>query len=153
MKKVGWVLGTAIACVLWFVLSGFIGIGVSLAISIATRSELARVQGGVIHVFMPIMLLGCIAVILLSAILCHRWGARCPACKRWGAMKLVQTALFKQEDISIRMELEQRNLSGQVTGTHDQYIPGQRHTYGDTYRCKYCGNRETRMRTEKKASI
>jgi len=51
------------------------------------------------------------------------------------------------------VELENRDLDRNVTGTREQYIPGKRNTYQYTYKCKYCGNLEARSNTEDRASI
>lgn len=150
MKKIGWILGTVLACVLLTFIIGFIAFGITIVTSMVTGSS---TQATITDALAPVIVLVWAALIILSTVMWKRWNVRCLACKRWGAVRIFKTELLKQEDISVRMELEHRNFNGQVTGTHDQYIPGKRKTYRDTYQCRYCGNLETRVRTEKKASI
>lgn len=150
MKKLLWIAATIMACVLWFVLIGFIETGISMAVSIVTRSN---TQPTIENILVSVMYLGWIALTIISILMWKRWNARCPACKRWGALTLEKTEILKQENISVRMELAHRNLNRQVTDTYEQYIPGKRKTYQDTYKCKYCGNLATRVRIEDRASI
>jgi len=82
-----------------------------------------------------------------------RLKSRCRKCKRNWALKFIEQKTIKTEKISVLVELENRDLARNVTGTHDQYIPGKRNTYQYTYKCKYCGNLETRVLKEDRASI
>lgn len=150
MKKLLWILGTTIVGVLWFVLVAVIGAGVSMAANIATRSDtLPAIE----NILVPVIFLGWIALIIISILMWKRWKAKCPVCKRWSALKLMKTGILKQEDISVLVELKHRDLNREVTGTHEQYIPGKRKTYQDTYKCKYCGNLETHTRIKDSSSV
>jgi len=64
---------------------------------------------------------------------------RCENCKKLFALNQTNRMIVKTEEISILVELEDRGARGDVTGTHQQYIPGTRTTYQDTYQCKFCG--------------
>ena len=150
MEKLLWIVGTGVACVFYSFLVGIIAIVGNIITSIGTHSEIPSVNQDILN---PVMAVGWAVLIILSIWLWKRWNIKCHSCKRWGALELAHTELLKQEKISVLMELEHRNLDRQVTGTHDQYIPGKRKTYQDTYKCKYCGNLETRMRTEDSASV
>ena len=63
---------------------------------------------------------------------------RCPACKKINAL-MITRKLINEEDISIKVQLENRNNSGEIVGHSEQYIPGVRKTYEITYECKFCG--------------
>lgn len=63
---------------------------------------------------------------------------RCPACKKIDAL-MITRKLINEEDISIKVQLENRNNSGEIEGHSEQYIPGVRKTYEITYECKFCG--------------
>lgn len=63
---------------------------------------------------------------------------RCPACKKIDAL-MITRKLINEEDISIKVQLENRNNSGEIVGHSEQYIPGVRKTYEITYECKFCG--------------
>ena len=78
---------------------------------------------------------------------------RCRKCNRNWALKFIEQKTVKTEKISVLVELENRDLARNVTGTHEQYIPGKRNTYQYVYKCKYCGNLETRFLKEDKASV
>jgi heme/copper-type cytochrome/quinol oxidase subunit 2 len=150
MKKILWIVGTAIACVLWYVLVAFITFAGWTVTRITTHSEAQSINTDLLGL---VTVLGCIALVILSMILWKRWNARCHVCKRWNALELTKTETLKQEDISVCVEVERRNSNREVVGTQDQYIPGKRKTYRDTYKCKYCGHLETYTYTKDKASI
>lgn len=63
---------------------------------------------------------------------------RCPACKKIDAL-MITRKLINEENISIKVQLENRNNSGKIVGHSEQYIPGVRKTYEITYECKFCG--------------
>lgn len=150
MKKILWIVGTVIACVLWCLLVAFIALAGSAVTRMSTHSEMQSVNTDLLG---PVTLIGWIALVIISMIMWKRWKSRCHICKRWNALELTKTETLKQEDISVLVELEHRNTNREVIGTQDQYIPGKRKTYQDTYKCKYCGHLETCTRTEDKASV
>ena len=82
-----------------------------------------------------------------------RLKSRCHKCKRNWALKFIEQRTIKTEKISVLVELDSRDLARNVTGTHEQYIPGKRNIYQYTYQCKHCGNLENRVLKEDKASI
>lgn len=63
---------------------------------------------------------------------------RCPACKKIDAL-MITRKLINEENISIKVQLENRNNSGEIVGHSERYIPGVRKTYEITYECKFCG--------------
>lgn len=150
MKKLLWIIGTGTACVVYSFLVGSIAIAGQIITSIRTHSEIQSVNQDFLN---PIMAFGWVTLIILSIRMWKWWNSKCHACKRWNALKLLKTEILKQEKISVLVELKQRNLNREVTGTQDQYIPGKRKTYQDTYQCKYCGNLEIRTHTEDSASV
>ncbi|MDL2288172.1 hypothetical protein LJC32_02190 [Oscillospiraceae bacterium OttesenSCG-928-F05] len=147
-----WIICTIAACTLWFVIIGFIGVGVTIAITRITQSP-SLYDNLNENLWGTIILIGWSVLIVLSVILWRRWKFRCSACKRWAALVLAKTDLIKQDKISVRMEMEHRDWQGNVTGYHDQYIPGKRKTYKDTYKCKHCGSLETYTRTTRSANL
>ena len=150
VKKVLWILGTVIACVFYAFLVGILLTVGNIVVSMVTRSEIQSLNQDLFNV---VMLSGWAVLTILSIWQWKRWNLKCPACRRWGALQLVQTDILKKENISVLMELEHRNLNRQVIGTHDQYVAGKRTRYQDTYKCKHCGNLGKRTRTEDRASI
>ncbi|MDD4564402.1 MAG: hypothetical protein PHE79_02865 [Eubacteriales bacterium] len=150
MKKGLWIAGTIIACILWSVFIGFISVVVSIVAGIVTRSGS---PSNVTGLLLPLMFIGWIALIILSIKTRKQWAIRCHACKKIGALELVKTEVIGKKEISVPVEVAHRNLKREVTGTHEQYVPGKRITYQDTYKCKFCGNIETYIRTKDQADI
>ena len=126
MKKLLWILGTVVSCVLYAFLVGALLIVGNIILSMVTHSEIQSMNQDLFNV---VMLSGWVVLTILSIWMWKRWNAKCHACKRWNALKLLKTEILKQEKISVLVELKQRNLNREVTGTQDQYIPGKRKTY------------------------
>ena len=72
---------------------------------------------------------------------------RCYSCNKLFAMKKVRTTTLESTSISIKTELKQKNLNGEVVGTIEQFVPGTREVYEITYQCKFCNEK----RFEKKS--
>ena len=81
MKKIFWIIGTIIVCILYAFLVGMAAIG----ISIITRSEIQPLNQDILN---PIMAVGWGILIVLSILMWKRWNMKCHACKRWAALKL-----------------------------------------------------------------
>lgn len=64
---------------------------------------------------------------------------RCPACKKFNGLSYVSSKLLREDDISIQVQNQIKNAEGKVIGTQDQYIPGKRKMYEETYKCANCG--------------
>lgn len=77
--------------------------------------------------------------VILVIILYQAVKQRCPKCKRFFGMKYIRIELIQEEEISIKVKNEIKNSMGHVTGTSEQYIPGKRKVYEETYQCKHCG--------------
>lgn len=75
----------------------------------------------------------------LWAVLCEKF-KRCDKCKKFFAYERINTKLINSEQISVLMQTTERYANGDLKGTGEQYVPGTRKTYTDTYRCKYCGH-------------
>lgn len=71
---------------------------------------------------------------------------KCPACKRFNALCKVDDKFVSEKDISILVQVENRNRNGEFIGTSEQYIPGVRKIYEVTYQCCHCGYIKTEMR-------
>ena len=72
----------------------------------------------------------------------------CPHCKRLFAIQKLPRTLKGAEEISVLVELKDKNSLGDVTGTHEQYIPGKRNYYEVRHLCKYCGYEYIKETTE-----
>lgn len=150
MKKILWIVGTIVAGMLWSVVIGFIGFGITIATTIITHSGEVVVHE---NLWGAIILIGWVVLAILSVWMWKRFKLKCQACKRWGALELIKTEFARQEKISVLVEVERRDLQRNVIGTQDQYIPGKRKIFTDTYKCKFCGHLETRTHTRESADI
>ena len=148
--KLLWIAGTIIVGGLWFVLVALIGFGVNVAINMATKPTEPSLNT---NLWVIIVCIGWAVLLVLSIVLWRRWIFKCQSCKRWGALEPIKTELAKQEKISVLVEVERRDLQRNVIGTQDQYIPGKRKIFTDTYKCKFCGHLETRTHTRESADL
>ena len=71
------------------------------------------------------------------------WDTKCSNCKKLYAMIEEKSTLVNSEQISIKVELKNKDTYGEVTGTREQYIPGTRKHYDCIYKCKFCGFEQT----------
>ena len=140
-----WIALTVAACILLSFLIALVMVAIGTAGSIITKTNTYEWwnQTPLLGI---LLLIAYVVVGIISKKLWNRFNAQCDACKKFGTLEYLKTEVESTDQISIRMELEDKNWKGDVIGTHDQYIPGQRTTYIDTYRCKHCGHYESYMR-------
>ncbi|WP_312939600.1 hypothetical protein [Oscillibacter sp.] len=84
-----------------------------------------------------------IALFLLRLLAIHfanKHLERCKNCGKVFAVNRITHDILGRDDISIMVELKDRGSDGFIRGTHEQYIPGIRTWYEDTYKCGFCGN-------------
>lgn len=141
-----WIALTVVVCVLLSFLIALVIIAIGIAGSVITKTNTYEWwnQSPLLGI---LLVISYVVVGIISKKLWHRFNAQCDACKMFGALEYLKTEVKSTNQISIRMELEDKNWKGDVIGTHEQYIPGQRTTYIDTYRCKHCGHYESYMRS------
>lgn len=89
-------------------------------------------------------IIGIIAFIICIAIVVE-FSARCPNCKKFSAMEDVDKEIIKTEQISKLEELKIRDKSGNIIGSQEHRIYGEKVTYEITRQCKYCGYTEKRI--------
>lgn len=78
---------------------------------------------------------------------------RCPACKKYSGLKYINTQLLNEERISVKVENAEKDRNGNIIGTYEQYIPGKRKIFLETYKCKYCGHVQTKTVTKELTSL
>ena len=64
---------------------------------------------------------------------------KCPSCNKRFCLKKEGTDVVDKKSVSVRVLNNIRNRNGEVTGTLEQYVPGERITYQINYVCKKCG--------------
>lgn len=84
----------------------------------------------------------------LSNYISFNYLGKCNSCGKMFAMRKRDTKLTKKEDISILVELKEKDAGGNVTGTKEEYIPGERRFYKTTYVCKYCHYKSAKTKTK-----
>ena len=84
---------------------------------------------------------GIVFCLLMYVIVYYWWGKdhKCPSCKKNFCLKKVGTEIIGKEDVSVLVETNTKNRNGDVIGTQEQYVPGERVTYCVNYVCKKCG--------------
>lgn len=64
---------------------------------------------------------------------------KCPACKKRFCLKKTGEEIVGRENISVLVETRIRNKNGEVIGSQEQYVPGERITYRINKVCRKCG--------------
>lgn len=105
----------------------------------------------------PVILCGILIIGFLLAMvlddLHYAIKTRCPACKKYSGLKYINTQLLNEERISIKVENAEKDRNGNIIGTYEQYIPGKRKIFLETYKCKYCGHIQTKTVTKELTSL
>lgn len=83
----------------------------------------------------------------------HRNTNYCSQCKKTFWLEKKGSIITKKSAISIRKELETKNSSGNVIKIQEQYIPGTRYFYKDSYQCLHCGTNWNITYSEDRADI
>lgn len=78
---------------------------------------------------------------------------KCPSCGKLSGLRRVSKELLREEKISILVTNDILDEAGKRTGTTQQYIPGTREVFVESYYCRNCGHSETRTVTEDKKNI
>lgn len=64
---------------------------------------------------------------------------KCPSCKKRFCLKKTGEEVANRENVSVLVETNTRNRNGDVIGSQEQYVPGERITYRINKVCKKCG--------------
>lgn len=81
---------------------------------------------------------------LIMYVIIYYWfgnESKCPSCKKRFCIKKTGKEVVNKEQISVLAETKTRNVYGEVIGTQEQYIPGERVTYRVNKVCKKCGRK------------
>lgn len=73
---------------------------------------------------------------------------KCPSCKKLFGLQEENTEVVNKEKVSVPVQTKMRNNNGEVFGTQEQYVPGERITYRVNYKCKECGEKCYRTYTK-----
>lgn len=148
-----WIALTIAACFALVIAIGYIFIGITLVGSIIAgdssffnSESFGLTLGGFEFV-------GIVIVIIISKHFWSKFNTQCDVCRRFGALELVNTKILQEASIYVPVDAKRKNIKGETIGSQEQYIPGKRIQYQDTYRCKYCGATENYIRTADKAII
>lgn len=64
---------------------------------------------------------------------------RCPSCHKPFCLKKTGEEIVNKENVSVLVNTNTRNRKGEVVGSQEQYVPGERITYRVNKVCKKCG--------------
>lgn len=64
---------------------------------------------------------------------------KCPNCNKRFCLKKTGEEVIEKEQVSVLVNTNTRNRNGEVTGTQEQYVPGEKITYRINKVCKKCG--------------
>lgn len=118
--------------------------GIPIIFSIISYKVLAILCGIIVIGFLFIMILDDLHYAIKT---------RCPACKKYSGLTYINTQLLNEERISIKVENAKKDKNGNIIGTYEQYIPGKRKIFLETYKCKYCGHIQTKTVTKESTSL
>lgn len=118
--------------------------GVPIIFSVLSYKILAILCGIIVIGFLLVMVLEDLHYTITT---------RCPACKKYSGLKYVNTQLLNEERISVKVENATKDKYGNTIGTYEQYIPGKRKVFLETYKCKYCGHVQTKTVTKESTSL
>lgn len=82
-----------------------------------------------------------ISCLLMFLIVYFLYGKKyqCPSCNKRFCLKKTGEEVVKREDVFVAIEANTRNRNGEVIGSQEQYVPGERITYRVNKVCKKCG--------------
>lgn len=146
-----WCVATVAVCALWIVVCALLAMGFAILMAIISKGNMNTESAT--NIVTWVSLIGWTIIIVVSIILWKRFRTRCPICKHWAAVAMVNTELIGETKISVPVKTHTRNRNGEIISTSEQYVPGSRYTYRHTYRCKYCGYEESRRSVQDCAKI
>jgi len=129
LKKFRLAVTVIVALFMVSALMGVFGIGPDMNLGILER----------IVMFVMAVIFG----MILYVIVYYWYGKdyKCPSCGKRFCLKKEGKEVVGRENVSVLMEVKTRNSAGEVTGSQEQYVPGERTTYQVNYVCKKCGER------------
>lgn len=129
LKKIRLIVTIIVALFLTSALMGVFGVGPDMNLGFIER--------------LMMLVFAIIIGMVLYVIIYYWWGNehKCPSCNKRFCLKKEGTQIQSKESISVLVETKTRNNDGDVTGTAEQYVPGERITYQVNYVCKKCGKK------------
>ncbi len=123
-------------------------LGVTVFVALIIVSAFANIFGFMGTTLGVMEIIGMIVIILIMSMLLYviiyYWYGKehkCPSCNKRFCLKKEGKEIIGRESVSVLVETNTRNRAGEVTGTQEQYVPGERTTYQINYVCKKCGER------------
>ena len=123
-------------------------LGVTIIVALFIISGICGVLG-VTDVYRGNSILEKIGMLIITAIfvgimyiIIYYWYGkdnRCPSCKKPFCLKTTGEEVVSKENVSVLVNTNTRNRKGEVVGSQEQYVPGDRITYRVNKVCKKCG--------------
>ena len=82
-----------------------------------------------------------IGVMVMYLIIYYWYGKdfKCPSCNKRFCLEETGEEVIKRENVSVLVKTNTRNRNGDIIGSQEQYVPGERITYRINKICKKCG--------------
>ena len=122
--------------VVTIIVAMFIFGGISALFDIGSDGMEMSIPEKIVMLFVVLLLVGVMYVII------YYWYGKdykCPSCHKPFCLKKTGEEIVSREDISVLVNTNTRNRNGEVVGSQDQYVPGERITYRVNKICKKCG--------------
>ncbi len=81
----------------------------------------------------------CIGIMYLIIYYWFGKANQCPSCHKVFCLKKIGEEIVKKENVSVLVNTRTRNKNGEVIGSQEQYVPGERITYRVNKVCRKCG--------------
>lgn len=101
-------------------------------------------------IFRSVVVIGIIVVFIVCLILCVLLRARCPKCRKYRALILIDKEAVSKEKCSKIETLNTRDGSGKIIRTREHRIYGEKICWRETYQCKYCNHIHVIIKYEEK---
>ena len=91
-----------------------------------------------------VMLIMFIVMALVMYVVIYYWYGKdnkCPSCKKRFCLKKDGEEIIDRQNVSVLVETNEKDRNGNVIGSQEQYVPGERITYRAYKICKKCGER------------
>lgn len=85
------------------------------------------------------IIVGIIVISVILKVIAVYVQSVCEKCKKGWALSECEKVETKRERISKLEEHQIRDKNGQITGTREERVYGEKIHYEITYQCKYCG--------------
>lgn len=151
IKKILWLIMSIAVYVVYYLIIKLLFALIDKLLNVITLS--AAIHSIFLTIGEILLLLGFVAIIVLSIIMWRKVSTRCHSCKKFGAMVFLKEELVSEKNISVPVNLQRKNPKGEIIDIYQQYVPGVRKSFKKIYKCRYCNYTEAHTYTKDIANI